>query len=143
MISSRRTKYHSCTIVLALQRLHYNHKIKEGTASYALTPIPSCHPMGIKAAATSETPRSVANRLNCAAAFLVSKTSTRIPSWAMCFLVSGLKGRLTLPTPMTNKSIYRGCQFNIPGKMTASLESENVPCNERIMVKLPKGRGDP
>lgn len=30
------------------------------------------HPMGISAAAISETPRSVANRLNCAAAFRVS-----------------------------------------------------------------------
>lgn len=77
-------------------------------APYASAPTPSFHPMGIKAAATSETPRSVASRLNCAAAFLVSKTSTLIPSSAMCFLVSGLSGRLCFPTPMTSKSKQRG-----------------------------------
>ena len=67
-------------------------------------PKPSFHPMGINAAATSETPRSVASKLNWAAAFLVSSTSTLMPSSAMCCLVCGLKGMLLLPTPMTSKS---------------------------------------
>ena len=75
---------------------------------YASTPIPSRQPMGISAAATSPTPLSVASRLNCAAAFLVSSTSTLMPRSAMRCLVCGLSGKLFLPTPMTKRST-RAC----------------------------------
>ncbi|TFB05816.1 hypothetical protein CCMA1212_001544 [Trichoderma ghanense] len=53
--------------------------------------------MGINAAATSDTPRSVASRLNCAAAFLVSSISTLIPSRETCSLVRGLSGKFLGP----------------------------------------------
>lgn len=62
------------------------------------------HPIGINAAAISETPRSVANRLNCAAAFLVSSTSTRTPCALICFLVSRDSGIIEEPVPTINRS---------------------------------------
>jgi hypothetical protein len=61
--------------------------------------------MGIKAAATFETPRSVANKLNCAAAFLVSRISIRIPSSDISRLVSGANGIIDGPTPMIRRSV--------------------------------------
>lgn len=61
--------------------------------------------MGIRAAATFETPRSVANKLNCAAAFLVSRISIRIPSSDISRLVSGANGIIDGPTPMMRRSI--------------------------------------
>lgn len=67
-------------------------------------PTPSFQPIGIIAAATSFTPLSVANKLNCAAAFLVSNTSTRMPSAAICRLVSGLRGMIEGPVPMIRRS---------------------------------------
>lgn len=71
---------------------------------YSTAPSPSFHPTGIRAAATSSTPLSVANKLNCAAAFLVSSTSTLIPRPLICFLVSGLSGAMRGPTPSINRS---------------------------------------
>ena len=64
----------------------------------------SFHPIGISAAATSSTPRSVARRLNCDAAFLVSSTSTRMPSAVMHRLASGLSGRISGPRPRMRRS---------------------------------------
>lgn len=61
--------------------------------------------MGIRAAATFETPRSVANKLNCAAAFLVSRISIRIPSSDISRLVSGANGIIDGPTPMIRRSV--------------------------------------
>lgn len=61
--------------------------------------------MGIRAAATFETPRSVANKLNCAAAFLVSRISIRIPSSDINRLVSGANGIIDGPTPMMRRSV--------------------------------------
>lgn len=61
--------------------------------------------MGIRAAATFETPRSVANKLNCAAAFLVSRISIRIPSSDISRLVSGANGIIDGPTPMMRRSV--------------------------------------
>lgn len=60
--------------------------------------------MGINAAATLPTPLSVANRLNCAAAFLVSCTSTLIPNPLIYRLVSGAIRRIDAPSPRINKS---------------------------------------
>lgn len=68
-------------------------------------PFPSTHPMGINAAATSPTPLSIASRLNCDAAFRVSKISTRSPSSPMRCRVSGLRGRIVGPVPMTSRSV--------------------------------------
>ena len=68
-------------------------------------PFPSAQPMGIKAAATSPTPLSVARRLNWEAAFLVSRTSTRIPKLVMWRLVSGLSGRSSGPSPSIKRSM--------------------------------------
>lgn len=52
-----------------------------------LTPLPSLHPIGTNAAATLCVPLSVASKLNCAAAFLVSCISTLIPRLLMYCLV--------------------------------------------------------
>ena len=57
--------------------VHYPPRLCPADKSYDLPLYP--YPMGINAAAISVTPRSVARRLNCAAAFRVSCTSTRIP----------------------------------------------------------------
>lgn len=73
-------------------------------ASPLPAPTPSFQPIGTKAAATSSTPLSVASRLNCAAAFLVSNTSTRMPIALIAFLNSGLIGRISGPSPSMNKS---------------------------------------
>lgn len=64
----------------------------------------SLHPIGIRAQATLPTPLSVANRLNCAAAFLVSCTSTLIPMSLMYLLISGAIGYIRGPNPRINKS---------------------------------------
>ena len=69
------------------------------------TPIPSFQPIGIRAAATSFTPRSVASMLYCEAALRVSSTSTRIPSALMACRVAGLSGRISGPTPMIKRSV--------------------------------------
>ena len=63
------------------------------------------HPLGIIAAAISDTPLSVASILNCAAALRVSTISIRIPSALMCFLVSGESGYIAAPIPIINRSI--------------------------------------
>ena len=70
-------------------------------------PTPSLHPMGTKAAATSDTPLSVASKLNWEAAFLVSRTSTRIPRLPICRFVSGLRGRISGPRPSIKRSYYQ------------------------------------
>ena len=57
------------------------------TRSKRLFHFPSCQPIGIMAAATCCTPRSVARRLNCAAALRVSDTSSLMPRSLICFLV--------------------------------------------------------
>ncbi len=64
----------------------------------------SLHPMGINAHATLPTPRSVASRLNCAAAFRVSCTSTRMPSELIYCLVSGAIGYIEGPRPSISRS---------------------------------------
>lgn len=69
------------------------------------TPAPSFHPNGTKAAATLPTPLSVASKLNCAAAFLVSCISTWIPSKLIALLVAGLSGIIFGPTPRIKRSI--------------------------------------
>src|SRR5688572_5177557 len=66
---------------------------------------PSFQPIGINAAATSSTPRSVASLLYCDAAFLVSSTSTLIPRLLITRLVAGLHGRLSGPSPKSSRSV--------------------------------------
>ena len=68
----------------------------------------SFQPRGISAAATSPTPRSVARRLNCEAAFLVSCISTRMPKELIYLLVSGDRGRIEGPRPRTSRSKENG-----------------------------------
>ncbi len=51
------------------------------------------------------TPLSVASRLNCAAAFLVSCISTLIPKELMYFLVCGEIGYVEAPKPSMRRSI--------------------------------------
>jgi len=80
-------------------------------------PFPSTHPIGINAAATSLTPRSVARRLNCAAALCVSSTSTRMPKLLICRLVSGLSGRISRPKPSISKS---GCHHLVSQRFPGS-----------------------
>lgn len=75
------------------------------TAIHGKAPTPSCQPIGIRTAAISVTPLSVASRLNCAAAFLVSSTSTRMPSLATACLVDGLSGAMLFPVPIINMSV--------------------------------------
>ncbi len=58
----------------------------------------------MRAAATFATPLSVARRLNWAAAFLVSWTSTRIPSELICLRVSGEMGCTEGPSPRIRRS---------------------------------------
>lgn len=60
--------------------------------------------MGIRAAATFATPRSVASKLNWAAAFLVSRSSIRMPSSDIARLVSGANGTFDGPTPIIRRS---------------------------------------
>lgn len=94
---------------------------------YSEAPIPSLHPKGIKAAATSETPRSVASKLNCAAAFLVSNISTLMPSSEMHLLVCGLNGRLFLPTPSMRRSEQRPCQhWTLTQVVTCACNSSEI-----------------
>lgn len=62
------------------------------------------HPIGIIAAATSDTPRSVASKLNCADAFRVSWTSTRMPRELICFFVWGDNGMMPDPMPRMRMS---------------------------------------
>lgn len=69
--------------------------------------IGSFQPIGMRAAATSPTPRSVASRLNWAAAFLVSCTSIRMPSALICFRVSGEMGCIEGPNPSINRSVFQ------------------------------------
>jgi hypothetical protein len=64
----------------------------------------SRQPIGISAAATCCTPRSVASRLNCAAAFLVSWISSRMPRLLRYFLIAGAMGVTRGPVPMISKS---------------------------------------
>lgn len=59
----------------------------------------------MNAAATSPTPRSVASKLNWAAAFRVSSTSSRIPNEIICSLVSGETGSMEDPTPRIRRSV--------------------------------------
>lgn len=89
------------------------------------TPTFSLQPIGMSAAATLPMPLSVASRLNCAAAFLVSCSSTRIPRLLMYFLVLGASGTMEVPTPRMSKSTQllvldhrvaqRQAEVNIPG----------------------------
>ena len=62
--------------------------------------------MGIKAAAMSLIPRSVASKLNCDAAFRVSRTSILMPRLLMYFLSWGLIGRMLGPRPNINISAF-------------------------------------
>lgn len=63
--------------------------------------------MGINAAAIVDTPLSVARRLNCAAAFLVFCTSTRIPSPLILRLVASESGYIEAPSPRISKSVSK------------------------------------
>lgn len=78
----------------------------------------------MSAAATCPTPLSVASRLNCAAAFLVSWTSNRIP-WSLRYLrTAGARGTVLGPVPMMSRSVAR-CQTTY---VTQSLQAiTNVP----------------
>lgn len=64
------------------------------------------NPIGSKAAAILLTPLSVASKLNCAAAFLVSCISTLMPNELRYFLVSGDMGYVEAPNPSINMSTY-------------------------------------
>ena len=66
----------------------------------------SLHPIGTIAAATSCTPLSVARRLNCAAAFLVSCTSTLMPRELIYRLVCGEMGSIFGPRPRIKRSKF-------------------------------------
>ncbi|KAL2160494.1 hypothetical protein VTH06DRAFT_1182 [Thermothelomyces fergusii] len=77
----------------------------EGRTSYRP---PSFHPIGINAAATFSTPRSVASMLYCDAAFLVSNTSSLIPRLLIARRVAGLRGRISGPSPRMSRSVGGG-----------------------------------
>ncbi|KAK6429255.1 hypothetical protein LTR95_014597 [Oleoguttula sp. CCFEE 5521] len=85
-------------------------------------PIPQ--PTGTIAPATFCTPLSVANKLNCAAAFLVSCTSTLIPISAILCRVFTLNGTIPLPVPNTSKSGFGHTKPNTP---QASSLGSNCP----------------
>jgi hypothetical protein len=87
-----------------------------------LTPTPSLKPIGIRAPATAFNPLSVASRLYCAAAFLVSWISTLIPRELRCCLTRGLTGRISLPRPSMSKS-----NFNYQHVVSRSWGKENLP----------------
>lgn len=89
-------------------------------------PTPSTHPTGTIAAATSPTPLSVANILYCAAAFLVSSTSTLTPISLTILLVSGLSGLISGPSARINKSIPPTTQSQ-PQPPTNTGEKSNSP----------------
>ena len=76
--------------------------------------IGSFHPIGTNAAATASTPLSVASKLNCAAAFLVSCTSTRIPKELINLLVSGEMGIIRGPSPNISRSGFGHTTSNRP-----------------------------
>ena len=67
--------------------------------------------MGTRAAATCSTPLSVASRLYCAAAFLVSCTSILIPRSLMCSRVAGEIGMVDGPVPIIRRSGGLGKQL--------------------------------
>lgn len=77
--------------------------------------MPSFQPMGIRAAATCWTPRSVAKRLNCEAALRVSATSRRMPRSLMCFRVSGETGMMFGPVPRIRRSRRGVSMLKVPG----------------------------
>lgn len=62
-------------------------------------------PKGMIAALISLMPLSVASMLNCAAAFLVSWMSMRIPRELRYCLVAGERGNIEGPSPSINMSI--------------------------------------
>jgi hypothetical protein len=66
----------------------------------------SVHPIGTNAAATCPTPRSVASKLNCAAAFRVSCISSRMPRSLRYLRTWGAIGYTLGPVPMINKSAF-------------------------------------
>ena len=74
----------------------------------------SLHPIGTNAHATLSTPLSVASRLNCAAAFLVSCVSSLIPISPIYLLVSGATGYIPGPNPSINKSGFGHTNSNNP-----------------------------
>ena len=85
---------------------------------------PSRHPIGTRAAATCCTPLSVASKLNCAAAFLVSWTSILIPRSLICRLVSGLRGKIVRPVPKIRRSGFGHARSSTP---QACLSTSHCP----------------
>lgn len=92
-----------CTI-MSLNHVTVMNSTSTIPATTCLRHLGSLHPIGTKAHATLPTPLSVASRLNCAAAFLVSCTSTLIPIPLMHLLVSGAIGYMPGPNPNINRS---------------------------------------
>jgi hypothetical protein len=81
-------------VKLMYSMLHDGDWVEGQRATKALTLVQctSRQPMGTIAAATWPTPRSVASRLNCAAAFLVSWTSNRMPRSLRYLRTAGARG---------------------------------------------------
>jgi hypothetical protein len=114
----------------------------------------SLHPIGTSAAATCPTPRSVASRLNCAAAFLVSCISSRMPRSLRYLRTLGAIGYTLGPVPMINKSglvrfacsqnsisiacrqssTYRASDTPIPGHPNSIAESPTVLSHSRASL---------
>ena len=91
---------------------------------YRSAHLPSLHPTGTNAAATCCVPLSVANILNCAAAFLVSCTSILMPNSAMSLLVCGLTGTIFSPVPKINRSGFGHTRSTTPHTL---LSTSNMP----------------
>ena len=99
----------------------------------------SLHPIGIIAAAIVSTPLSVARRLNCEAAFLVSCTSTRIPIALIIRRVSGERGYMVGPRPRIRRSMHENQHHNDPEKKYTSLAMEgfhaSIPTTDQASAK--------
>lgn len=111
------------------------------------TPTPSLHPNGTKAAATLPRPLSVASRLYCAAAFLVSCISTWIPSELIAFLVAGLSGIIFGPNPRINKSMTCQSPIITPSTRLPRIHNTSFGVTHQVSAtpfpELPNSRPQP
>jgi hypothetical protein len=98
---------------------------------------PSFHPIGTNAAATCCKPLSVANKLNCAAAFRVSWISTRTPSSVKSFLVAGLRGRIPGPVPRISKSGFGHTRSKAPQAILSASHCPFAFFNFPLMLDTP------
>lgn len=132
---------------------YHHHRVRDNPpippTSHSSSYRPSFHPIGTSAAATCVTPRSVASRLNCAEAFLVSETSSRMPSSLMCFRVFGDMGTIVGPVPTIRRSVAclispsilpllrsKTTRFRVPGREVSTTRKYRSGTRRAALTRL-------